>query len=49
MVECLLCKQNAAGSNPATSTILGGRGKHRFFRSLKTEELEVKENCNVTR
>ena len=53
LVECLLCKQDAAGSNPATSTTGppgGGKPrKHRFDRSLKTDELEVEENCNVTR
>ena len=48
LVECLLCKQDAAGSNPATSTSPAGATAP-FHSIFERRKLEVKENCNVTR
>ena len=42
MVECLLCKQNVAGSNPTTSTSM--YLKH--FLIFENWKLEIKENYN---
>ena len=44
MVECLLCKQNVAGSNPTTSTSLGMYLKHLLL--FENWKLEIKENYN---
>ena len=57
LVECLLCKQDVAGSNPATSTNCGGgdlngregASEAPFISIFENRMLEVKENCNVTR
>ena len=45
MVECLLCKQNVAGSNPTTSTNQAN-GIKRLFSIFENRELEIKENYN---
>ena len=42
LVECLLCKQNVAGSNPTTSTSM--YLKH--FSIFENRKLEIKENYN---
>ena len=42
LVECLLCKQNVAGSNPTTSTsVVSG-----IFLIFENREMEIKENYN---
>ena len=45
MVECLLCKQNVAGSNPTTSTKHGSSLRH-FLLIFEKRKLETKENYN---
>ena len=42
MVECLLCKQNVAGSNPTTST----KQYQALFSIFDNRKLETKENYN---
>ena len=45
LVECLLCKQNVAGSNPTISTNLRDLYlKH--FLIFENRKLEIKENYN---
>ena len=44
MVECLLCKQNVAGSNPTTST--NSRPYLKHFLIFENRKLEIKENYN---
>ena len=45
MVECLLCKQNVAGSNPTTSTSYSRISSVLSF--FDNWQLEIKENYNV--